>query len=81
MPFGVMGGQYQAAGHARFVTNIAAYGMNPQQALDGPRSFPQDGVLWLERGYHANVSAGLRQVGSSSRCTGGSAWRWAVYSD
>ena len=63
MPFGVMGGQYQAAGHARFVTNIAAYGMNPQQALDGPRSFPQDGVLWLERGYHANVSAGLRQLG------------------
>lgn len=63
MPFGVMGGQYQAAGHARLVTNMVDYGMHPQQALDGPRSFPEDGILMLERGHEAHVMDGLRRRG------------------
>lgn len=63
MPFGVMGGQYQAAGHARLITNIADYDMNPQQALDGPRSFPIDGSLMLERGYKDYVFTGLKKLG------------------
>ena len=63
MPFGVMGGQYQAAGHARMITNIADYGMHPQQALDGPRSFPDDGALMLESGYSDHVKDGLRRLG------------------
>ncbi len=63
MPFGVMGGQYQAAGHARILTNIADYGMHPQQALDGPRSFPDNGVLRLERGYAGHVFDDLSRMG------------------
>ncbi|MCY3878151.1 MAG: gamma-glutamyltransferase family protein [Rhodobacteraceae bacterium] len=63
MPFGVMGGQYQAVGHVRFITNLVDYGMNPQSALDGPRSFPEDGSLLLERGYRREVFSGLRELG------------------
>ncbi len=63
MPFGVMGGQYQANGHARFVTNHLIYGMDPQQAIDGPRCFPEAGRLMVERGYSDAVKADLAARG------------------
>ncbi|MFK7750934.1 MAG: gamma-glutamyltransferase family protein [Sedimentitalea sp.] len=63
LPFGVMGGQYQPAGHARFVTNLLDYGMNPQAAIDAPRSFPENGQLKVERGYSDQVSQELADLG------------------
>lgn len=63
MPFGVMGGGYQPAGHARLVTNILTYGLSPQQAIDAPRSFADAGVLKLERGYGPMVAADLAAKG------------------
>ncbi len=79
MPFGVMGGQYQAAGHARFVSNLVDFGMDPQSAMDAPRSFPEPdtGDLTVEWGYADAVVARLgeighrvvRSVGPSSRAT------------
>ncbi|WP_323767496.1 gamma-glutamyltransferase family protein [Marinovum sp.] len=63
MPFGVMGGQYQACGHARFVTNLRDFGMDPQSAIDAPRAFVDDGRLQLERGYAPEVAAKLAALG------------------
>ena len=67
MPFGVMGGQYQSAGHARFISNVADFGMDPQQAIDAPRSFPQDGFLDVERGYSDAVRQELADIGHNVR--------------
>jgi gamma-glutamyltranspeptidase / glutathione hydrolase len=63
MPFGVMGGAYQAAGHARFVSNLVDYGMDPQEAIDLPRSFPDHGTLWLETGYPRATAERLAALG------------------
>ena len=63
MPFGVMGGQYQPNGHARLVSNLTDFGMDPQAALDAPRSFAQDGKLQVERGYSDKVRAELTEKG------------------
>lgn len=63
MPFGVMGGQYQACGHARFVTNLSDFGLDPQAAIDAPRAFAYDGVLSLERGFAPEVAAKLAALG------------------
>ena len=63
MPFGVMGGQYQPNGHARVLTNIVDFGMDPQAAIDAPRSFAEAGKLRLERGYDREVFAALAEMG------------------
>lgn len=63
MPFGVMGGQYQSAGHARFVTNITDFNLTPQAAIDAPRSFAEGDVLTIEDGYADAVKSTLSDRG------------------
>ena len=63
MPFGVMGGAYQPNGHSRFITNISDFQMDPQTAIDGPRSFSDNGNMKLERGYNSKVYQDLEDMG------------------
>lgn len=63
MPFGVMGGAYQANGHARFLSNIIDFGMHPQMAIDAPRTFHDLGEMRVERGYSDQVQQELKDLG------------------
>ena len=63
MPFGVMGGGYQPTGHARFLSNMVDFGMDPQAAIDAPRCFADAGELRVERGYSNHVRQELADLG------------------
>lgn len=62
-PFGVMGGPYQAHGHARLITNLTDFGMDPQTAIDGPRIYELEGQVQVERGYSDAVRHDLARRG------------------
>ncbi len=80
MAFGVMGGQYQAAGQARFLSNLFDCGMGLQEALDTPRAFVENGVLELEAGYDAQtletLSSRGHTVARASKPIGGGQAIW-----
>jgi gamma-glutamyltranspeptidase/glutathione hydrolase len=63
MSFGVMGGQYQAAGHAHFVSEVVDRGKALQAASDAPRSFAFDGSLQLESTFDPAIAAALTALG------------------
>jgi len=59
MPFGVMGGHYQAVGHAHFLHRVLDRGMDPQQAAEQPRILALNGLLQIERALPAAIVADL----------------------
>jgi gamma-glutamyltranspeptidase/glutathione hydrolase len=84
MPFGVMGGQYQACGHAHLLTNILDWNMDLQEAVDFTRVFPDNedsqGRVQVESGLPQNVLTGLERLGHRtyipSRPIGGAQAIW-----
>ena len=67
MPFGVMGGHYQAIGHTHLLTNVIDWQMDLQDAIDMTRVFPdvlgQGDRVMIESGLPESVRAGLAQLG------------------
>ena len=48
LTFGVMGGHYQAMGHAHFLSKLFDHGLDLQSAMDLPRLFPLPGTRTVE---------------------------------
>lgn len=64
MPFGVMGGMYQAQGHAHFLGNLFDFGLDLQEAVDLPRVFASPSEpIELESTVPADVVADLARRG------------------
>lgn len=63
LPFGVMGGHYQAAGHVDFLGHVLGRGLDVQDASDTPRTFAADGVLQVEPTVRADVLQDLAARG------------------
>lgn len=65
MPFGIMGGHYQSAGHAHLLIRLFEEGMDLQSAVDAPRLFGYGGRTEVERGIDAETIAHLHASGSN----------------
>jgi len=63
LSFGVMGGHYQAVGHAHVIGNMIDHGMDVQAAIDAPRAFFDGDVTLVERGVSPATVAGLKARG------------------
>lgn len=64
MPFGVMGGDYQACGHAHVLGGILDHGLDIQEAMDQSRVFPtREGIVEVESSLPAETLYALHQYG------------------
>ncbi len=67
MPFGVMGGQYQAMGHAHFLTNLIDFGLDVQEAIDLARVYaPPQGPVEVESGIPEGSVEDRRDMGHAT---------------
>ncbi|WP_133771990.1 gamma-glutamyltransferase [Enterovirga rhinocerotis] len=66
MPFGVMGGHYQAMGHAHLVSKVLDYRLDVQSAIDLPRLFPLPGgsvKVEMEKRLRETVGPAFERLG------------------
>ncbi len=82
MPYGVMGGHYQAYGHMQFLSRHIDFGFDIQEAQDMPRIFPVPGSdeVEFESTLSTDTVESLRRLGHnmvpSSSPLGGSQAIW-----
>ncbi len=82
MPFGVMGGEYQAFGHMQFLSRFFDYGLDIQQAMDYPRTMvdPFTGDVEVEAPVPEDIQQELRnrghRISAAKRPIGGSQAIW-----
>jgi gamma-glutamyltranspeptidase/glutathione hydrolase len=67
MAFGVMGARFQPIGHVYVMSNVADYGMDPQEAIDCPRAFFDGEDVVVEESVPAAAVAGLKALGHRVR--------------
>ena len=67
MPFGVMGGDYQSAGHAHLLVRLLEEGMDLQAAIDAPRLFATPSSVQVEAGFDPAIAAALTARGHRLR--------------
>lgn len=68
--FGVMGAAYQPMGHVHVFCNLAGHGLDPQEAIDHPRLFwdeGDDGILMAESGISESARRDLVAIGHQVR--------------
>lgn len=71
MPFGVMGGAYQACGHAHVLGGFLDHGLDIQEAMDQPRVFPTaEGIVEVESGLPAETLHALHRYGHRTGAPG-----------
>jgi gamma-glutamyltranspeptidase/glutathione hydrolase len=65
LSFGVMGGHYQAMGHAYYLAKLFDHGLNLQAAMDVPRLFPTPGtnIVEAEEGVRTRIEQTFKQRG------------------
>ncbi len=63
LSFSVMGGAYQAAGHAHVLTSILDYKMDVQEAIDHPRAFFDAGQVMYEAPLATTIAPALAALG------------------
>jgi gamma-glutamyltranspeptidase/glutathione hydrolase len=63
MPFGVMGGQYQSAGHTDLLVKLFKDGLDLQGAIDAPRLFGYGPAVQVETGVEPETVAHLESRG------------------
>jgi gamma-glutamyltranspeptidase/glutathione hydrolase len=82
MPFGVMGGQYQAFGHMQFLTRFFDFGFDIQEAMDAPRFMPDPfeghvDVEWtVPEAVRAELSRRGHRITRPAKPLGGSQAIW-----
>lgn len=63
LSYGVMGGEYQAMGHAYVLSNWLDFGLDLQEAVDAARFMPEAGKLLVERPFPESTREALAQRG------------------
>ena len=75
---GVVGGHYQAWGHAQVISELLDFGLDTQAALDAPRAWHNGTVVDAERGVLSETLAGLSQRGHRISSHAGISDAWPI---